>query len=429
MPTVQNENVLVWGNSQYYALESYGYIGKIRVPDATPTSSTNSLIVELGYDETDINKRWEAGSVDLPNVKALQNGRVLYTHNVEKIPVDLTFEIQTISEAPRLGGLLIMAPKGFVFDMSCDAQRVKGAALKHALPPDTRCASALNRKGEPEISLTAYGAPIKPGSYQFVLRATNPPVMPNPQNMASNCGTEHCWGFFLLRTMMDRNSHVDRSVWAPGFAVNAKMPEAELVPLTMSQRMSVRRNDRPGESSFLVFAFRLSKDASSSGYSDMKVQGPKDFEFDVDCLSGVATDINFVFGGSVPLSKYTPWDASSGITRCYGIGNSVTLRVKSGLKAGKLYPFRLAVKKNPLVQPSAETNYWTIEYNGESCKPFKGFQLWTFSDTSLRPISNAQSASGPLAEPTTHPVFLHFRPYNEVSALLRVRAPLSFSFT
>merc|ERR1719161_680437 len=229
--------------------------------------------------------------------------------------------------------------------------------------------------------------------------------------------------------MMDRNSHVDRSVWAPGFAVNAKMPEAELVPLSMSQRLSVRRNDRPGESSFLVFAFRLSQDSSKSGlYSDMKVQGPKDFEFDVDCLSGVATDINFVFGGSVPLSKYTPWDASSGITRCYGIGNSVTLRVKSGLKAGKLYPFRLAVKKNPLVQPSKDINYWTIKNNGESCQPFEGFQLWTFSDTSLRPTTNAQSASGPLDEPTTHPVILYFRPYNEVAALFRVRAPNSFAF-
>jgi hypothetical protein len=202
--------------------------------------------------------------------------------------------------------------------------------------------------------------------------------------------------------------------------VNAKMPEAELVPLTMSQRMSVRRNDRPGESSFLIFAFRLAKDADSAGYTDMKVQGPKDFEFDVDCLSGVATDINLVFGGSVPLLKYTPWDVTSGITRCYGNKNAVTLRVKSGLKAGELYPFRIAVKKNPLIQPSYETNYWTIEYNGESCQPFKGFQLWTFSDTSLRPISNAQSASGPLAEPTTHPVFLHFRPYNEVAALLRI---------
>ncbi|CAE7435844.1 PAP18 [Symbiodinium natans] len=52
-------NVLTFSSASYHPLETYGFLAPVAVPSRSPTESTNSFILEVGYDEEVLSASWD----------------------------------------------------------------------------------------------------------------------------------------------------------------------------------------------------------------------------------------------------------------------------------------------------------------------------------------------------------------------------------
>ncbi|CAE8629576.1 unnamed protein product [Polarella glacialis] len=429
----QPKNVLLWEKATYLSSERYGFIVQIGIPMYPVATMSSSFILEFGWDATSLADRPLAYVLPSPQVEAVTNFVVDYQSNLISQRQRVSVVLETSVTVPKDGVLRLQAPEGFAFEELCNAEAVPGElALPEEASVTCRASAILAADGSPTgtlVSLQPRAGPLPSGRLAFGLSVRNPSVLStNRGGRSSACGAERCW---VVEALDASGSATQAAAQAPSFAVNRLMPQAKILDLTFSERLATDRNDRPGRANNLIFAFSLSERPASAG--KLVLSGPYGFVFDEDCLPGfsVVRGPGGVFldlpGGWMP--GYAVWEAAARVRSCVSSGSRAVLQVELGLRASRLYAFRIRVASNPLVMP--EPNLWTIEYAGESCTPFQGFSPWMFRDISLTPTSTSRSDEANLVP---NPLVLLFRPFKEVGSamgtgaggLLRITGPSGF---
>merc|ERR1719262_1844741 len=114
------------------------------------------------------------------------------------------------------------------------------------------------------IVLTAGSDGIPVGVHHFAIVSENPPNTMLNYPTASSCGTLICWRFNSYKSLSNRAlGQLDLETTAPGFSINEKMMEARVPVLTEAQRRGTNRDDRPLNPNSIIFAFKLSSDATT----------------------------------------------------------------------------------------------------------------------------------------------------------------------
>lgn len=429
----QAKNVLLWDEAKYSPREKYGFTTKVLIPRQPSTTTSQWLILQFGWDSDALVDRSLAYVVPLPQIRAITDLRVRYRTNVFSLLNFLMISLETSMPIAPGGELRIHAPVGFIFEERCTAETVPG---EEPLPIRVTCSAAakLERDGTNVgtlIRLSPAMEVLVAARYAIGLKVRNPSMpQTNRGGQDTDCGHEQCW---RAESVDSSGQILDTTSTTPGFAVNRQMLEAKLLDLNGWQRLSTNRNDRPGSPNNLIFAFRLSERPSSVG--KLVLSGPWGFVFDEDCLPGLRIEDTKlgdrgVFGTLNWMLRYTRWEEAAKVRSCSGDGSVATMYVELGLRANELYAFRIHIASNPTIAP--KPNSWTIEYAAESCAPFEGFTLWTFSEYQLLFTIAAASMSS-LRVP--NPVTLRFRPHKQVNAdplgqgtggLLRITAPAGF---
>jgi hypothetical protein len=454
-------NVLLWPTTALYQSRlttTYSFDAAIRVPDVSPSSTVNDFIFEFGYNATTEQGRASAASVAAPPVRALLNAALDYESNLAEEDTMLIFQIETITDITAGGQLTITGPEGFVFDDVCSpeaAPKARGSPydVDHlanylTLPPDVTCSYSSTEgdaftgiAGTSVVTVTAGSQGIPAGLYRFQLEGTNPSATSPPQeDPSSTCGYSCCWSFATAA----QGAILDAPLLIPCFGVNGRMSGGGMPVLTDAEARDTLRDDRPLMYNPLVFVVSLSQDAKYAGY--MRIRGPEGVVFQEDCQEDVQTEGTKVFGDGTELDTniYTAWPTDVKVTSCRGEGPDAYLRIEpvnegsSGLLALLVYPFRIAIYMNPATPPAL--NQWTIEFTQdgfqadatrESTPPFDGFQLWTFSGTSLHAVSTARSTPDDTAAKFANPVTITFNPQNTLDgpgSQIVVTAPELFEF-
>ncbi|CAJ1346480.1 unnamed protein product, partial [Effrenium voratum] len=237
---LQQGNVLLWNQERMYlSNETYGFQTYLRVPDRSPTASPNAFIFEFGYEGTSLATRHAASMVPVSLVRSLSNAQLEYITNVETKVNTVIFQVQTVSQVPMGGGMVIQGPLGFEFPDACQpeaAPMARGSTYQvqpmvskvMSLPDDVVCSFQMGAApmGRATIRLAAASG-IPPGLYRFQILGKNPSaVMPNPADANTPCRFQHCWDFHSLQDINNLDSRLDAMISVPSFPINAKMVEA-----------------------------------------------------------------------------------------------------------------------------------------------------------------------------------------------------------
>eukprot|EP00930_Biecheleria_cincta_P035419 TRINITY_DN24361_c0_g2_i1.p1 TRINITY_DN24361_c0_g2~~TRINITY_DN24361_c0_g2_i1.p1 ORF type:complete len:3364 (+),score=509.29 TRINITY_DN24361_c0_g2_i1:80-10171(+) len=432
----------------------YGLACKIRIPMVPPTGSANQFTIEFGYNEDLHDNRLEAGVFKGPMVQRLINGVIGYTTSVMGRKVDISFAVQTVTTIPEGGGLVIIGPPNFIFERNCQP---KPATNFPELPYDSTCLFApILATGQPKIDIIAGPVGIPATHYKFTLAGTNPPQAV----VALDAGSWTILSFSLIseQLVLDQNTTIN------SFAVAMPMVSAKLIahPKTDCIFVPVEsiqcdfelwdfyppmgyRDDRPLRQSQLIIEFQLSQNVINTEV--MLLRAPVGYEFDAECSIVTSPSARIfndtAYNGILPrvgpnmnlLPKYVAddrrtyaqrfdiWPPAVTVPSCLGAANEARITFSAGLQTYKRYLFRLSVAQNPAVTP--EYNFFVLEYNGEASEPFKGVDIWAFTNTTILPTTTAASRAD---YPTENKVTIMLRPVNDIpnGGHLRVEAPSAF---
>ncbi|KAF4713008.1 hypothetical protein FOZ63_020640, partial [Perkinsus olseni] len=486
LPTNQS-SVLSWGSQRLFFNSShiYGFRAPVMVPSFPPSGSTRKLLIQFGFDEVEAADRPYAAMLELGTITSLGAFTVSSSSIVVGKRVEVTFTARTASSIhPLSDALVITFPEGYEMPSSCvleptssQSRRLvaegtipsgmnewtlphlsvvadddsggaepstEAAELGSELPPGVECVwntTARTVTLQPKIS------PIEPDLYHFkLLRVTNPSevrdVVPEDD---SDCGMSSCFKLESFRGLFNSSDGprtLDLATYYPGHTLSVKMDAASLAPITDEQRAASGRNDRPGKENNVILQFRLPTDKTSAD-SILTVTGPLSLVFAEDCLVGLETRPDKVFGDGQSLPRqYTEWPDSAEMLSCTGGQNVARMTVGPGLEKENLYVFRLRIHSNPLTNPV--DNMWTIELGGESSEPFPGFDLWSFHPAEVLPVSVAKNRLKEQAtqlgipfELVRNPVTISFTTHSRVDrdspalgggAVLMLTAPSDFTF-
>jgi len=375
-------------------------------------------------------------------VAALADADVDYVTNVESKANNLLFQLQIITRIHKGGVINVTGPAGFQIASSCELMKATGErgspyeeiankGRQKSLPMDATCHSDNHVGYNVSIMITS-GSTIEPGFYRWAIAAGNPKIpTPNPMDTMRPCGYRHCWLFKTIEKPLINQMGVELDVpmWAKSFAINRRMVEGLIPPLTASQRTKTLRDDRPLKGNPIVFAFKLNRAVIEP--FELYIRGPLGYVFAEECMSSIEWRGFVVFGETLNTLQYTAWDAGVKILSCRGEGPDARMWLdpgsSAGLQAESLYPIRIKLQANPFATPAL--NDWQIDYAGESCNPFTGFPLWTFSRLSMYTVSTAKSNPVTGSTKLDNPVTITFRPHNTVLGTdkkIKITAPPNF---
>jgi len=394
-------------------METYGLITRLRVPDATPRSTTNSFFIEFGYLATTQGGRLASAAYEAPQVRALVNGAVDYAvTNLAGQQNRLLFQIETITNVFSAGGIVIEAPSGFVFEVRC----VVLSNVMIELPyKDLVSAASLSctstvpyTTNKPLVTVAVVSGEIRPAPYEFMMDVQNPTTQ---QDATAMVWTVHAYANTDLAEISDL------AALLAGFAIERPMFAGQLVNQVQYQR--TRRDDHPGQRSFVVLAFEL-RSLPPSTDSILIVKAPLGLHFTALCQVIVGQDV-FGVGAVYPFGYYA-FEPSAAVLGCEGSRNQARIRVQFGLLNSRKYAFRIEVV-NPSTTP--DNTRWTISFAGESSTPFRGYRLWAFTEIV---ISASHAARSSLREETKNVVTIILRPTNAITSLgfLSFTAPFGF---
>mmetsp|Transcript_142909 Transcript_142909/g.247385 ORF Transcript_142909/g.247385 Transcript_142909/m.247385 type:complete len:2516 (+) Transcript_142909:3-7550(+) len=445
MPTGSGTRTLTWNSAFYHPDHTYGFAVPIKVPDASPKTTSNSFFLELGYEASSAADRVAAVTLQAPVVRALQNAHIDYTTNIQAKENSLQFRIETVTAIPAGGGLEVAAPAGFQFADPCEILPVNDPTAPPPHPFGCRITIGTgDMAGRPMIQLRTQGLPA--GVHYFTIITENPlqTLYNYPTGTATPCATHICWRFRSFSNMgslppagqsccqqmiTPPSGQIDLETYSQGFSINTKMLEARIPVLTQVQRYDTGRDDRPMQPNSVIFAFSLTSDAIAGG--DMLLRGPYGFIFPESCLPGVEVREANVFGrGNRFPPSYSVWPTGVTITGCHGLNADarLTMTFAPGARvfANKLYLFRIRLTANPLTTPIP--NRWTLDFDGQSSEPMEGMTLWAFTDTNIIAVTSARDRTLAGEVRTRNPLKISIRPFNNVptEGKMAVEAPLGF---
>eukprot|EP00746_Dinoflagellata_sp_MGD_P007253 gnl/MRDRNA2_/MRDRNA2_114325_c0_seq1.p1 gnl/MRDRNA2_/MRDRNA2_114325_c0~~gnl/MRDRNA2_/MRDRNA2_114325_c0_seq1.p1 ORF type:complete len:3111 (-),score=557.15 gnl/MRDRNA2_/MRDRNA2_114325_c0_seq1:74-8965(-) len=436
VPKIMNYNQLVWAELTFKAGVQYGFRTSIIVPDEAPAKSSNAFFMEIGYTGDSLNSRMQSAVFTAPPVQKLINCNVDYLTNVaefgalpdaEESPDKqnwLMFQLETVTDLKKNDGLVIVGSAETTgFRLLCEkVESVMGKGIA-PLPTDISCSFGSK---PPTLTLTAGASGMKAGFYKFEVQAENP-SKPKAQ------GGKWTFGTYRDVSKYPQAALVEKPMEVPGFVINQAMQEAGLEELTAAQREATNRNDRPSMPNQLIFRLKLRDKPNDA--SLLKLRAPLGFEFDDNCLGGIKTEKDSVFGAQTGKDwpeRLDEWPKSATPSKCVGSGRIAQITIPPGLDKGALYAFRIAVKTNPVETP--KRNYWGIEINGESAKPIAGFELYSFKAIQLTPVSASRTpgtnedAAAPVPIPMEFAPFNPLPPAGESQGVLVITAPNGFKF-
>ncbi|KAF4746822.1 protein arginine methyltransferase 10, partial [Perkinsus olseni] len=386
MPDTDNagaDNELLFSELMFQAGKIYGFAAKGRIPDVSPTASTNAFFIEIGYTARQITERYASLVIPAPLVSSLIDCSVSYLSAKEGYIANLlVFSFHIVTPLTAGDGLIIKGDdniKGFTFQQVCNPVEVE-ESLK--LPAGGITCKSIYEQSVPRITLTVTDEHTLPsGLYRLELQSGNP-------DTPRIAGT---WTFGTYKKVSDfpNVDPIDKSMTITGYDVLLTMTKALMVPLTTRQRALAGRDDRPEKMNNIVVAFRISSTPTSE--QDFIIRAPRGFVFDDDCLPGIVTNSKQVFGLTEEFNEnqYRVWDDEGARPLlCIGEGRTAYLTFSLGIYRDSTYVFRFQVK-NPTVTP--EVNLWSLEYNGFASFPLEGFSLWTFTGTTLSAASKGTS--------------------------------------
>jgi len=345
LPTANPKHVLTFAAQTYTFTagnEHYGFTTNIKIPNYSPRGSSGNFTIEFGYDltgaSTTVADRPYAGVIPAPQIRALTNANVGFSTNVENKLNQMRIELETVTQLPANGGIVIVAPANFVFASNCGfSKRDPLPAGYHHLPDDAICTVFSARRGllsetikgsnimkrqlstRPELRIKSPSQSIDPKKYSFNIAATNPVnAVGVSADGASSCGSTSCWDFsthpVIGSTSLASATGSDLGIGISGFQVNVKMLEARFEQIYSTSpigddelRKRTNRDDRPSRRNSLIFAFKMAcAHNSNTGNcnrnallaSDLVLRAPEGYVFDEDCLSGVDVRESGVFGGA-----------------------------------------------------------------------------------------------------------------------------------
>lgn len=430
-------NVLIFKPGNFLASQKYGFSATVEIPLRTPTATSNSFFFEMGFNSSSTSQRPGGAVLAAPPVRALKNAHVDYSTTILGKENLIQFRIETITPIPEGGGLEIRVPKDFKIDADCELLSVRNPDAPP--PPSNLGCQAVLVNGRYTLRFAVGPGGLPPGYHAFALLAENPrSVLDNYPNLGTgvlDCGTFICWTFdswrYIENISNPSSEKLDMSTSAQGFDITRKMLEARIPTLTEEQRIATGRDDRPMQSNSVIFAFKLSQDFQDDG--EMIIRAPWGFEFYEECLSTVEFSEGLTFGPKMRFPEaFTVWPTNVNITRCRGSGRVARMNLKYGqgarLMTNQLYPYRIGIKKNPLVTPTV--NRWTIQVAGEASEPIEGMMLWAFTRTLVTPISTSRDRTLAGATRTQNPLKFRIRPFNTIhqNGEIRAVAPAGFQF-
>ena len=201
-----DSGILLFSSGDFVTSARYGFSVPVEIPVQSPTSSSNSFFLELGYTGTG-EDRTGAAEIPAKPVRALKNANLDYSTTVVGKENALQINIETITQIPEGGGLRIVVPEGFTFEINCEV--VRQIDPQATDPPSLGC----NRiddpnegsNGRPVVLLRALSGGLRPGLHMFAILVQNP--MGPQTNVLSDstlCGTTICWSFesFQVRLLL-----------------------------------------------------------------------------------------------------------------------------------------------------------------------------------------------------------------------------------
>lgn len=428
-PTLPPKNVLSFeGNFQgsWDRRQTYGMILRVRVPEATPRSSTNAFFVEFGFTSTVLeNGRLAAASFEAPKVRALVNCEVEYlVTSLAGKQNRLKVKLELNTGLPKGGGMTLESPPGFVFERNCAvlASPALRAPYKDLSSIDAKllCGSSVPYTTDrPLVTISVLTGAVAAAPYEFAIDVQNP--------MTPSEATEMTW-IISSFTNVGLEDLADLAATVQGFAVESPMQSGKLLGRTDGVNFaSTRRDDHPGQLSNVIVSFSLTTTPVEVQNSVLTVKAPPGFSFLELCKVVVAEDTGLqddsVFGsGNAFPNDYRPFESTAVVSSCKGMDSRAQLLVGPGLRAGGQYAFRIEVQ-NPEATP--EQNRWSISYAGQSTEPFDGYRLWRLTEFQVAASHTARSTA---VEDTKNHVSIRFRPTNSLTAqgFLLVEAPFGF---
>eukprot|EP00434_Breviolum_minutum_P012510 symbB.v1.2.011022.t1/scaffold731.1/size168158/3 len=410
-------NTLLWSSANYLRDRSVGFSVACEVPLSSVSTMLSAALLQFGWDASSLTDRPLALVLPVGKVRSIVNFQVEYLSNVVSARQRIFVSLETMSDLPIGGRLVLTAPAAFEFQSLCSVLTVPGEKAPEGWE-SLQCDFANG-----EITLRPTSSFVSAGHFTFALDLWNPDVpLTSRVGHATACGHEKCWKVEIFNTI---GGALDAPATTASFPVNPAMPHAQLVDLNSAQRYAAGRNDRPGQRNQLIFAFTL---GLPGAMGRMRLLGPLGFLFDEDCLPGLSTStaLGGIFGSLSPIpSQFYAFEIAAKVQSCIGHENRATLHVDLGLRTNRLYALRVTVT-NPLEIP--EINTWSFEFASESAVAFPSFTVWTFTDISLTPKFRSISTT---TERLPNPVTLRFRPHKDVpgdpSGMLRLTVPTGFT--
>lgn len=421
---------MVWNSPTFRGGFDYAFRAQILVPDHSPVISSNAFFIEFGWRSNNIKERLMGMVIEAPMVSALTNAKISYISNLEYNTNNyMEFAVQTWTPLKLGQGIIITGDQNTNGLKFKDKPPIDIGTDK--LPADAFIKAKAAVSGLPMIEIKAYST-IPPGHYQIQVEVENnlgKTLNPGIWNFGSYSNTQ-------IGILSDP---IDKSLNAIGFKINSPINDARLITIDNRIKEATRRDDRPGRENSLIF--RISLNSKVVRTRDLRVRGPRGFQFEEDCMDGVITSQDSVFGPN-SADEFDPalqiWPESAAPTACTGDGQEAAISIPPGLFAQQYYAFRISVR-NPLTTPIV--NKWTIDFNDESSEPFEGFKIWTNAVMVITASTTGKSPTLANVQRTVNSVRIYFQPSKTVTfrgstntasgasgGLIIVAAPVGFEF-
>ncbi|CAD7940504.1 unnamed protein product [Amoebophrya sp. A25] len=306
-PVANPDHVLAFQSATYdfsVANKHYGFIVAVEVPNYMPHGSFGNFTAEFGYDGTTLAHRPYAGVIEAPKIRALTGATIDYSNNVRSKETRLELTIETVTELPQGGGLVIIAPDKFTFPKpNCGLEPMVPLPEGFSdLPSGTTCGvwSATSRRLEhdgqkvdevvdessggeqvgsgfmgigsssssgslsvsssgsskrqltatttrAELRLTSVSGLMPAKRYAFVLSTKNPSdAVTQASSFTSSCGSTLCWDFSsaqdtgVATSLASAANSQDMPIAVTSFPVNLRMMESRLLLFDQPNHVATR---------------------------------------------------------------------------------------------------------------------------------------------------------------------------------------------
>merc|ERR1719174_1113099 len=409
----------------------YGFEAKIVVPQYTPTSSVNSFVLQVGYNDSESSAeapaRSQAALVEAVPVRRITDVVVAgFSSSVvnESNVVVLRFRTQT--EIPEHGGFAISAPSDFqpLSNVTCQLKIVD--EHKWSLPMHACRLGNFSGVGADALA-SVLAVDMMPATHYEI----HIPVQ-NSVNATLPMDSAGLWRITAYESLDSMTQEIlDYEGSTSSFRISKPMQQASIVSgkycidevvqncaVEDQQYRKTGRNDRPGARNNLVFSVNVS---SPSEPGKFIVYAPEGFTWKMECEVVTASSEVFGLYNELPAG-FSEWPENATVSDCRGHENIVMFQVShppgQGLLPDRMYTFRIDWVTNPATSPVK--NEWIFEFSGQASLPFSGFTLWALAGLTLTPHTTSRSVG--------NNVVLSFATFNAVpvSGYVQITAPGGF---